>query len=121
MSSTRTSNGTTPRAPRRQDKPAGVALNLDTLEREGGAAEPFVFVHDGKRRIFTDPYELDWQELATAITDPRILFRLALSEQDADDLLGAKIPAWKIDVLATKYLEYYGIDLGNLQASSGRG
>lgn len=129
MSNTRTAtasnNGTAkPRAARPRtavpDKPPGVAMNLDTLEREGGAAEPFVVVLDGRPRTFLDPFEMDWQELAAAINDPRVMFRLALSEEDGDDLLGAKIPVWKINTLVETYLRHYGIDVdaqGNLVAS----
>lgn len=129
MSNTRTvtasSNGAAkPRAARPrvavQDKPAGVGLNLDTLEREGAPVAPFVVVLDGRPRTFLDPFEMDWQELASAINDPRVMFRLALSEEDGDDLLGAKIPVWKINTLVETYLRHYGIDIdarGNLVAS----
>lgn len=129
MSNTRTatasSNGAAkPRAARPRgavpDKPAGVGLNLDTLEREGGAVEPFAVVLGGRPRTFLDPFEMDWQELASAVNDPRVMFRLALSEEDGDDLLATKIPVWKINILVETYLGHYGIDIdarGNLVAS----
>lgn len=114
---------TTPRNPRPRavpDKPAGIALNLDTMKREGEVADDFVVVLEGKPRKFTDPFELDWQD-AAQINDPVAMFAKALSAQDHADLMAAKIPVWKINTLAETYMRHFGFDRdaqGNFIAST---
>lgn len=117
-----TSNGATrARAAkaRKPDTPSGVTMNLDTLQREG-EVDPFTVVIAGKPRVFLDPAEMDWQELATAAQDPRMVFQLALSPGDYIEVMEERIPVWKVNTLAETYLRYYGIDfeaLGNRGAS----
>jgi hypothetical protein len=116
------SNGTRAARPRAAvaDKPAPVALNLDTLAREGGDVEPFVAVFAGRRVTFTDPHDLDWQEAAAAMDDPRMMFRLALSEDDAHHLLSNRMTIRQVNTLVETYLRHYGWDteaLGKLAAS----
>lgn len=102
--------------PARPDRPAGVAINLDTLKREV-IAEPFVAVIGGKAREFDDPNEMDWQELAAAFEDPRMIFQLALSDEDYREVMAERIPTWKIRTLAETYMRHYGIDAETLQGN----
>lgn len=111
-----TSNGTTPAAsaPRTRqiraavpDRPPRVALNLDSVQREAGA-EAFVVVISGKPRKFLDPHEMDWQEVAAAMDDATRIFRLALSADDYREVMAAKIPVWKVRLLAEEYMAHYG-------------
>lgn len=114
MSNVRSTNA--PRAVRSADKPAGIAMNLDSLHREV-TVEPFVVVIAGKPREFLDPNEMDWQELMQILQDPRVLFQLALSEEDYQAVMASRIPVWKMRALTDAYAAHYGIDWGNLSAS----
>lgn len=92
-----------------QDKPAPVALNLDTLEREGGAREPFVVVLASKRLLLSDPQEIDWQKLLTALRDPHVFFRLIVPPDDHELFFGAEMPGWKMNKLMEAYMAHYGL------------
>lgn len=101
-----------------QDKPPKVALNLDTLEREGDQPEPFMVVFQGKPMTFQDAQELDHQQLRRAMYEPTYFFQIALSREDSKRFLAAKVPTWKIEELMSAYNEHYGLDTpGNANAS----
>jgi hypothetical protein len=100
--------GRTPRGGQ-QDKPPPVALNLDTLEREGGTREPFVIVLGGERLLLSDPAEVDWQKLLTALRDPYVFFRLVIPPDDAETFFGTAMPGWKMNKLMQAYMAHYGL------------
>lgn len=104
------------RQARQQDKPSGVALNLDTLTRET-SVEPFVVVIGGKAREFMDPNDMDWRDMMRALEDPRLIFQLALNEADFGEVMAQTITVYQMKTLTTRYMEWYGFDPGNLPAS----
>jgi hypothetical protein len=98
-------------------KAAKVALDLDSLEREGGPRVPFTFAHEGQTYTLVDPQEIDWQELLMGMRNPALFMRYALSEEDQRKFLSAKVPSWKMNILMEKYQEHYGLpNLGELNA-----
>lgn len=85
------------------------ALDLDALEREGGSPIPFVFVLGGKRYLLSDPKEIDWQDLISALTNPYMFFKLMLPPDDQDTFFGTKVPSWKLNTLVESYIKHYGL------------
>lgn len=85
-----------------------VSLDLDALEREG-APEPFAIQAGGRVYVFTDAMDLDWQDIMRALSDPPLFFRLTLPADDATQLLGTKLPVWKMRRLMNDYLRHYGM------------
>ena len=112
-------------SPRTSDKPPAVSLNLDALEREGGTPEPFVVVINRHPYRFSDPQELDWQDIlalaeqANQVTSMAAQVLAVLPEQDRARFKAEKIPAWKLEALFKGYLEHYGLPVpGESDASS---
>lgn len=100
-----------------QPEPAQVnlppmTLDLDSLEREGGSPLPFVFQLGGKRFMLSDPKEIDWQDLITALTNPYVFFKLTLPPDDQEAFFSSKVPSWKLNHLVEKYIEHYGLPTG---------
>lgn len=89
------------------DKPAKVAFNLDTFEREN-APEPFVIVLGGRRIEFADPQDLDWQDLME-IDDPDELTEKCLSAEDKVYFYSQKIEAFKLRELLERFRDHYGL------------
>jgi hypothetical protein len=94
---------------RAPDKPAGVSLNLDTLEREGGPQDPFVLVLGGERILLSDAAEMDWQKLLASLNDPRVFFRLVIPPDDHKTFFGTDMSAWKMNKLMESYMAHYGL------------
>lgn len=92
----------------RPDKPAPVALNLDTLDREA-RPEPFSVVHGGKPYTFIDPEDIDWRDLLRALNEPSAFFDLTLPADKTKQFSAVKLPGWKLNALMKAYLEHYGI------------
>lgn len=84
------------------------ALNLDTLEREG-APVPFDFIHDGKRFLLSDPKELDWQDVISAMSNPHMFFKLVLPAEDRRAFFESRMPTWKMNILMERYQDHYGL------------
>lgn len=93
-----------------------VSIDLDALEREG-AALPFDFVLGGRRYLMSDPKEVDWQDLISAMANPLMFFRLVLPPEDRSEFFTTKLATWKMDKLINAYLEHYG--LPNLPNAAG--
>jgi hypothetical protein len=94
-----------------------VALDLDTLEREGVRADAFRFTHDGRIYEMVDPQEIDWQDLLSGFRNPALFIRYALRPEDAASFFGTRVPAWKMTALMERYQKHYGLpDLGNVSA-----
>lgn len=90
------------------DKPAPVALNLDTLDREA-RPDPFSVVLGGKPYVFIDPEDIDWRDLLDALNNPRVFFAKMLHAEDAEEFERNDLPGWKLNKLIGAYLEHYGI------------
>ncbi len=84
------------------------ALDLDKLEREG-AVGPFDFVLDGKRFMMSDPQEVDWQDLLSAMQNPTMFFRLVLPAEDQPEFFRTRLPSWKMNKLMAAYQDHYGL------------
>lgn len=98
------------------DKPS-VALNLDTLEREG-KPEDYAIVLGGKRVVLADAQELDWQTLMVAMNDPHAFFRLIVPEESQEHFFKRKLETWKMRAMMDAYNAHYGLtDPGNPAAS----
>ncbi len=94
-----------------------VSLDLDALEREGEAAGPFTFQHDGRSYTMLDPQDIDWQDLLAGFRNPALFIRFAMPLSDQKDFFGKRVPAWKMNKLMQAYQEHFGLpDLGNLNA-----
>lgn len=92
-----------------QDKPSPISLNLDSLDREGGTAEPFAVVHGGRRYVMLDPQEIDWRDLMRALNQPSVFFTICMSADDAASFAATKLPGWKLHSLITAYIQHYGL------------
>lgn len=85
-----------------------VALDLDKMEREG-APGPFDFTLEGRRYIMSDPQEVDWQDLLSAMQNPVMFFRLVLPPDDQRAFFQTRLPSWKMNKLMTAYQDHYGL------------
>lgn len=109
---------TATRKPATSDKPASVSINLDTLEREGGEPEPFVFVLGGDRFVCADIEGEDWQDLMEiSEDDPKQTFTLLLGK-DYEKFAKHRLPLWKLKALLKSWREHTGaLDMGEGTAS----
>ncbi len=101
-------NGTNPNGTNPAEQPPA-ALDLDTLEREGGSPIPFVFQLAGKRYLLADPKEADWQELVSGLTNPYIFFKTMLPPDDQRTFFETKLSSWKLNALIEAYIKHYGL------------
>lgn len=103
-----------PHAGQRPQEPprAPAALNLNTLEREGGPKLPFDFDLGDKRYILSDPQEVDWQDLLLSMNNPVSFFRIVLPPDDHVSFFSTKLATWKMNVLMRQYQEHYGLPTG---------
>lgn len=94
-----------------QDKPAPVSINLDTIEREDGQAQPFVVVLGGKRYLFADVLEVPLNDLLAAQTDDMEFLRIVVSSDDREDFFAAigALPMWKVREVVAAYFKHYGM------------
>ena len=93
-----------------------VHFNLDTYEREGKVAEPFVAVIGGKPITMNDPVDLDWRDLEK-IDDPDTFAELVIPEDEQETFLGAKMKAWQLNGLMDAYMTHFGLgSRGNARA-----
>lgn len=99
---------TTPASDAPTIKPSS-ALNLDTLEREGGTKPPFEFTLRGQDYVLSDPQDVDWQDLLVAMNNPIAFFRYVLPEVDQTSFFAGKLETWKLNVLMSKYQEHFGL------------
>lgn len=106
---------------RTSDKRKITGLNLDTLKREGGPAEPYVTVLGGRPLTINDPLQVEWQEM-TGI-DPRnaiASLRVLMSDEDFEHFKSTPMPGWMLVALLRDVEAYYGVtpqDQGNGPAS----
>lgn len=94
-----------------------IAVNLATAEKEN-PKEPFVVALPGGETItFSDPANLEWQELAV-LENPIQFVRLTLSDEDRRKLREAKLRGWQFNKIMTEFNLHFGLgDLGNAAAS----
>lgn len=93
-----------------------IAMNLDTIEREGGPLEPFVVVVGGREVSFTDAAELDWQVLAGM--GPYDFFTYCLSDEDREYVLTQPLKGWQINAMLKAYQKHFGLgEPGNAAGS----
>lgn len=96
-------------------KDSKVALNLDTLERED-KHEEFAAVIGGKRIVFTDAADLDWQVLAQ-LDSPEDFVEYCTTDEDRKHIYETSIPGWKFKALWEGYQAHYGLGSpGNARA-----
>jgi hypothetical protein len=99
------------------DKP-GPVFNLDTLEREGEAPEPFSFVANGERYTVADLESGDWRLLASG--DPAQTLQGALGDEQYAKFTKKATPMWKVNRLADAITAHFGLgEPGEGNASSG--
>jgi hypothetical protein len=91
----------------RPAKSLEVALNLDVAEREDKHGE-FAAVIDGKRVVFTDAADLEWDVLET-MDSPSEFIEACTSEDDRAHIYAAKLPAWKFKMLWESYQKHFGL------------
>lgn len=90
-------------------QPSSAALDLDNLEREGGVASVFDFIHNGRRWILSDPQEVDWQKLILAMSNPVRFLQMVLPPEDHNSFFSTPLPTWKMNKLMDAYLQHYGL------------
>lgn len=104
-------------SPKQPEPASDVALNLDTLEREG-AKGPFIFTHAGRRWMMSDPQAVDWQKLLRALRDPVFFLHQVLPADDRDSFFDTEMPIWKLNALMSAYQQHYGLpEPGNASGS----
>lgn len=87
-----------------------VSIDLDTLERPSQDVKPpFKVKINGKTITFTDPAEVDWQDLAS-VEQPADIFRICLSKPDRDVIADAGLPGWKVNALFESFSEHYDFE-----------
>ncbi len=85
------------------------ALDLNTLEREGGPKAVFDFVLRDRGYVLTDPQDVDWQRLLVSMDNPVHFFRLVLPADDHEAFFGSELPMWKMNVLMSRYQKHYDL------------
>jgi len=84
-----------------------VAVNLDTAERED-KHEEFAAVIDGKRIVFTDAADLEWDVLET-MDSPSEFIAACTTDEDRKHIYAARLEAWKFKVLWEAYQQHFGL------------
>jgi hypothetical protein len=96
-------------------KTAQVALNLDTIERED-KHEEFAAVIGGKRIVFTDAADLEWDVLEN-MDSPSDFIDNCTTEEDRKHVYAAHLEAWKFKALWEAYQAHFGLSSpGNARA-----
>ena len=83
-----------------------IAINLDTVERDN-VRPPFVFVLNGHEFQLEDAANFDWQ-FVNGIEDEVELLKEAMTPEDLEIFLAAKLPLWKMEKLGSAYQEHFG-------------
>lgn len=104
------------------DKPTP-ALNLDTLEREGGTPEPYIVELGGRVYSLVDPKERDYADVLQAqreIADGNTLKALEIyvAPEDRNAFFANRLPGWKIDALIKGYHEHFGLPVPGESSAS---
>lgn len=94
-------------APRR-DKPAPVAFNFDTYQRDV-AVEPFAIAIGGQRHESIDPLDLDFRVLNQSLDDPETMFRLLFPDA-ADAILENAIPLGALAGFTAAVSTHFGLE-----------
>ena len=88
----------------------GVILDLDALQRpEAEVKPPFVVNAGGRQITFTDPSEIDWQDLAS-LEVPADLFSVAMDREDRRYFRELPMPGWKFNKLMESYYTHYDFE-----------
>jgi hypothetical protein len=106
--------------PARKNQP--VSFDLDDFEREDDPG-PFVVQLGGCAYEMVDAKQLDYRELIdllVAAGNGDIVKTLGgmLDPKDREPFWKNKIPAFKLNALINGYMDHYGLDLGEADASS---
>lgn len=96
------------------------ALDLDSLEREGGTPPIFDFIHNGRRYILSDPQEVDWQALIMAMSNPVRFLQMIIPPEDHEAFFSTPLPTWKMNALMDRYMKHYGLPAPGEVAGSAR-
>ncbi|NUO57310.1 MAG: hypothetical protein HOV78_11640 [Hamadaea sp.] len=94
-------------ASRTSDKPASVAFNFDTYQRES-PIDPFVIVIGGKRYESRDPLDLDFRALNALLDSPDMLFQ-ELFDGDAEEILKQHIPLGALGKFVEAIGQHFGL------------
>ncbi len=84
-----------------------IAVNLDELERKN-PKDPFVAVIGGREITFTDPEEMDWEDLA-ALDSPGDFVDMCTTDDDREHIYNQKLPAFKFKKLWEAYQQHYDL------------
>lgn len=84
-----------------------IVLNLDEFERKN-TKDPFTVVVGGKPITFTDPEEMDWEDLAE-LDSPGDFIDLCLNDEDREHVYAQNLPAFKFKKLWEAYQQHYDL------------
>lgn len=88
----------------------GVVFDFDSLKRDPKDVKPpFIALVRGREITFTDPSEIEWQDLA-AIVIPSDLFSVALSPDDRKWLRDTEMAGWQFNELMKAYYDHYDFE-----------
>ena len=88
----------------------GVVLDLDAYERpEEEIKPPFVVKVADRKITFSDPADIDWQDLAS-IEIPTDLFSVAMNREDRKFFREQPMPGHKFNHLMKAYYDYYDFE-----------
>ncbi|HEX8632243.1 MAG TPA: hypothetical protein VF755_29140 [Catenuloplanes sp.] len=93
------------------DPDGEVVCDLDAHEHPTPRPKPFWFRYQGQRFLLIDSMEADWQDLAVAQGNPRMMMHLLVPEDQRADLLSRKMPVYRLDKLIADYQAHYKLDL----------
>lgn len=84
-----------------------VVLDLDSLERKN-VKDPFVVNVGGRLVKFSDPEDMEWEDLA-ALESPGDFVDLCLSDEDREHVYAQNLPAFKFKKLWEAYQQHYDL------------
>lgn len=93
-----------------KNDPEPTMFDLDALENEGADKPSFQFRHEGVEYAMSSPKDVGWQTLLASRSNPVLMFRSTMSEEDCDSFLAEDVPGWKIEALMDAYMKHYGLD-----------
>lgn len=90
--------------------PVNVDLDLDSYAKPADQEIPDFTVRLGGRVVtFTNPDEIDWQDLLD-ITDPVQFIRYSCTKEDREHIVSLRLPGFKMSKLMEAYQTHFQIE-----------
>lgn len=88
-------------------------FDLDALERDGDAKEPFKVTFGERDYELLAPVDVDALDLLPAMRafnagDPELMLRCIVDEDDREEFFGNPLPMWKLNKMLEAYMKHFG-------------